>query len=92
MKLPTFNLQFIRYIDKTTIRNVFILIAIITIFVMICLVPAVKHNKELGIKFQHLENNLIRSVRKIENFPKLNKEKDNKNRHNTENTPESYHV
>jgi len=75
MKFPSINLQILRYFDKITIRNVFILLVISVIFIMICLVPAVKHNKDLSSKFSDLENNLIRSVRKINNFSKLNKEK-----------------
>ncbi len=75
MKFPSINLQILKYFDKITIRNVIILLAIIIIFVMICLVPAVKHNKELGLKFRNLENNLIRSVRKIDNFSELQKDK-----------------
>jgi Tfp pilus assembly protein PilO len=68
--------SFFRYIDKKNLRNSGILLGIIIFFVMVCLVPAVKSNKELKIKCNDLENNTIRSVKKIDNHSQLKKEKE----------------
>ena len=43
---------------------------------MICVVPAVKSNKALRDKCKEMENNIIRSVKKIEDYPQLKKEKE----------------
>lgn len=74
MQLQSFNI--LNYIDKKTLRNSGILIGLMIVFVMICLVPAVKSNRELKAKCTDLQNNIIRSIRKIEDYPQLKKQLD----------------
>jgi len=75
MKVPAL-INIIRYIDKKTLRNSAILLGLIILFIMICLMPAVKSNKELRQKCIDVENNIIRTVRKIDDYPQLKKEKE----------------
>jgi len=76
MNFSSFNFNFIKYIDKKTVRNSGILLISIIVFIMICIIPAVKSNGELRDKCAEMENNIIRSVRKIDDYPQLKKEKE----------------
>lgn len=70
------NLNILKYADKKTLQKSGILIVVILIFVMIFLMPAVKNNKKLREKCVEVENNIIRTIKKIEDLPQLERQKD----------------
>ncbi|MBU1864057.1 MAG: type 4a pilus biogenesis protein PilO [Candidatus Omnitrophica bacterium] len=67
-------LTFLKYFDKRVLRNIIILI-ILNIAVVAFLFLAVKHHKRLRIRLHDLENDIIRSNRKIDEYPALITEK-----------------
>jgi Tfp pilus assembly protein PilO len=83
VQIQSFNFNFFKYIDKKTLRNSGILIGLIIVFIMICLVPAVKSNRELKAQCVDLENNIIRSIKKIEDYPQLKKQMEDVERYVT---------
>lgn len=74
MQFKAFDFNIFKYVDKKTLRNSGILIVLIVVFIMICLAPAVKSNRELKAQCVDLQNNIIRSVKKIEDYPQLKKQ------------------
>lgn len=75
-KINLSHLNVLRYVDKKTLRNTGVLILVIGFFIGLCLVPAMKSRKRLSEKLTQLENNLIRSKKKINNAAALEQEKE----------------
>ncbi len=76
MKISEIGLSFVYYFDKKTLQKTVGLVVVIVVFIVICLVPSIKSSNVLREKYKEVENNVIRSVSKINDFPKLQRQKE----------------
>lgn len=70
------SLGILQYFDKKTLRNIGIVFFVLIVFIMVCLLPAVKIKKALKVKLDTVENNVARSQSKIKDYPRLVREKE----------------